>query len=269
MKEPTVRKLGRAALGVLQPARCLGCDAFLPLRDALGQELEDRRQALTDVSRWFCCGCQENLETQHPTKRCASCALPRATSEDSSLEENADWHCPSCSRELVAWRCTRAWANFGGPARDAILRCKLQGDAAILPGLASLLAHHLRHVDPPSWDGEGITWVPIPITPQTLRRRGFNQSMRLAQGLAKRLGGEVQPVLVRSQEGTPQRSLSRADRQQNLQGAFAFQGRLNPSARVVLVDDVMTTGATLHQAYKVLSEASVKVVGAAVVARTP
>lgn len=111
--------------------------------------------------------------------------------------------------------------------------------------------------------------LPVPLALPRLLRRGFNQSA----GIARQLGRELHlPVkyglLKRTLHTRPQTELNRAERKTALTSAFKVSGKL-PYTRVALVDDVMTTGATLHAQALCLQRAGVKSVHAWVLARTP
>ena len=111
--------------------------------------------------------------------------------------------------------------------------------------------------------------LPIPLSPERLAERGYNQSLLLARQLCP--GKTDDRLLLRTRHTPAQRSLPRAERLANLIGAFAvdplraaeIRGR-----RMVLVDDVMTSGASLHTAAQVLSQAGAAHVSAVVLART-
>ena len=110
--------------------------------------------------------------------------------------------------------------------------------------------------------------LPVPATPARLRERGFNQAAELARRLAVRLGIPWQTGrLLRTREADHQRGLSAPQRRRNMRGAFACRGRL--PARVALIDDVITTGATARAASAALKGAGVEWVEVWAVARTP
>ncbi|WP_439113749.1 ComF family protein [Hydrogenophaga sp.] len=120
--------------------------------------------------------------------------------------------------------------------------------------------------------------VPIPLTTTRLATRGYNQAWELAKALRAAAPGEsarneaMADALVRLGEVPDQHSLSREQRLRNLQGAFAahpFRAARLVGARVLLVDDVTTTGATLHSAAQALLMAGAQQVSALVFARTP
>jgi len=104
--------------------------------------------------------------------------------------------------------------------------------------------------------------VPVPLHRNRLRLRGYNQSHLLADGLAKRLGLQMQNILVRVRNTTTQTKLSRKERQENMRGAFMIRGNernyLTNTENVFLIDDVLTSGTTLIEAAKVLKKAGIE-----------
>ncbi|MGD8958044.1 MAG: ComF family protein [Chromatiaceae bacterium] len=129
--------------------------------------------------------------------------------------------------------------------------------------LGDLLADHLaQNAAPP-----GLL-LPVPATAARLRERGFNQAAELARRLSLRLGIPWRTgLLLRIREAVHQQGLSGPQRRRNMRGAFACRGRL--PARVALIDDVITTGATAGAASAALKDAGVEWVEVWAVARTP
>lgn len=261
MGEAAWRRAGRALLGTLSPPRCLGCDAFLALEPSLRRELADATSPHARPEDWFCPDCLPGLRLVGPEHRCPGCALPTPTTLDQPQAAPA---CAACDAP-PPWGQARAAFEFGGPVRGGLLRVKLNPDPSALPGFAALLAWTLASRDALEVDFGQVCWVPTPLDPPSLRARGFNQSRILCQHLARRLGGQVQDVLTRAPHTQAQRSLSRQARQENLRGAFSLVAP-PPQRPVILVDDVLTTGATLREACRALDPA--QVIAAAVVART-
>ncbi len=109
----------------------------------------------------------------------------------------------------------------------------------------------------------------IPLSTARLAQRGFNQSLEIARAMAKKLGVPLDRRLLRRvREGAPASTLHAAERRIALRGAFACDTPLE-GRRVLLVDDVMTTGATLHEAAGTLRAAGASIVINCVIARTP
>ncbi|HET8550781.1 MAG TPA: ComF family protein [Bryobacteraceae bacterium] len=110
--------------------------------------------------------------------------------------------------------------------------------------------------------------VPMPLHWMRRWQRGFNQAELLARGLVRPLGAPVLKALARARATRPQAGLTRAQRRANVSGSFRLRERAGLSgAHVLLVDDVMTTGATLSAAASVLKHAGARRVTAATVAR--
>jgi ComF family protein len=151
-----------------------------------------------------------------------------------------------------------------GLVRAAVLALKYRGRTRLAPFLAAGLSLPLAH-RPLSVDRV----IPVPLSPGRLRVRGFNQSELLARPVAKAFQWELDTTsLTRQRETRQQTRLSVQERQRNVAGAFAVTdpGRIR-GARVLLVDDVCTTGATLDACAQSLIEAGAEGVWAIVVAR--
>lgn len=102
--------------------------------------------------------------------------------------------------------------------------------------------------------------VPIPLHPDRERERGYNHAALLSNSLSKRLGLQTKPLLKRVKQTQIQANLKREERRENLKGAFEITGELKSVGvqQVLLVDDIMTTGATMLEAAKVLKRAGVE-----------
>jgi ComF family protein len=161
------------------------------------------------------------------------------------------------------------WARTFGPYEGQLARLiqlyKYGGERALARVLASLL-HELLEANGLAQAIEGITFVPMSRKRQ--RERGFNQAELLARRLGQLTRKPVFSALRKVQETKPQEALSRAERLQNLKGAFAPHGQAHYES-VLLVDDVYTTGATAWECAQALKEASYKRVYVLTVARTP
>ena len=109
-------------------------------------------------------------------------------------------------------------------------------------------------------DKPGLLFCAVPMTPASMKRRGFNQSELFARAAARRLGMDCAPgLLVKIRETPAQHGLSREERQGNIVGAFgAGNPALIRARKIVLCDDICTTGATLREATRVLREAGAK-----------
>jgi len=156
--------------------------------------------------------------------------------------------------------------DYVPPVDQLILQFKNAGKFQHARFLAELLAQALRQASPRV---EGITIVlPVPSSRQALRRRGFNPAGEIARQLAARLGLAYRPgLLLRSGEGASQKQLGRAARTGPQAGRYQCVGPVEGA--VAVVDDVLTTGATLHAVAGALKEAGAARVVGLVAARTP
>lgn len=213
---------------LLLPPACHGCGD--PLRPGTGR---------------LCPRCRTRLrEPAHP--RCERCGAPRGTGlpEARPCPECSDWPDP-----LVEARCA---ALFAPPADALVHGLKFGGWRELAPFMAERMARSLAHAAVPP----DSPVVPVPTTPSREKHRGYNQAELLARELAPRIGRPVVPALARREGTATQVSLHRSERLANVREAFRGVPEHAPRVRgrsVLLVDDVLTTGATAGAAAEALA----------------
>jgi ComF family protein len=149
---------------------------------------------------------------------------------------------------------------FGGIARDAVHALKFQNHHAIAPMMARLMASRVEAV-------RADVVIPVPLHPSRRRERGYDQAALLARHLARSLSLPARTdVLRRVRKTRQQTTLDGIERRENVRGAFAVVAPL-AGERVLLVDDVYTTGSTMEEAAHALHEAGSGSITAVVFAR--
>lgn len=197
----------------------------------------------------LCAGCEADLPVVRQP-RCAVCAQPLA----------AGTTCGSCLASPPAYDAIHAALAYGYPLDALIHAYKYGGRLALAAPLAALMQREaIPEVD---------ALVPMPLAPGRLRERGFNQAHELARRLARALGVPVLPGACRKVRDTPpQAALPWSERRRNVRGAFVCDADFTGN-RVAIVDDVMTTGATLDALAIRLKQAGAARVCGWVIART-
>ena len=249
---PGVRALALDIEALALPGACLGCGQALPR----GEE------------RAGCC-----VMCRHRMRRIAPPACPRCAQP---LDRwSARWgpdgralagagHCEYCAAwpGELAWAASAVWLE-DGPARNLVLALKYGGWRTAAAPMASVLvaelAPRLRGLD---------ALVPVPLGRTRLRERGHNQAAVLADAIGRAAGIPVaHGALLRVRETRTQTRLSPTGRWDNTAGAFAARGEALDGMHVALVDDVVTTGATLGAAAQALAESGTGSIGAVTFAR--
>jgi len=174
--------------------------------------------------------------------------------------------CPRCPETPFAFEGVVRLGSYEGALRSAVLRMKHAQQRPLSLALGALLAD-ARHDELTALNVDVV--VPVPMHWVRSRWRGINSPEVLAERLARRLKVPMNSkLLVRRRRTLPQASLSVPRRKANVRGAFAVRPHADwAGARVLLVDDIMTTGATVNEASKTLRRAGVAAVVVAVLAR--
>jgi ComF family protein len=174
--------------------------------------------------------------------------------------------CGACRARRAPYAYARAAAPFGDVVREALHALKFGGKRAMAVPLGDLLAEAGATLLPA---GPADLLVPVPLHPRRQRERGFNQAALLAERVGRVWGRPVMAsALVRTMATPPQTELSGEARRRNVRGAFAVvRPRQVAGRRVLLIDDVMTTGATVEACAAPLRGAGAAEVGVLTVAR--
>jgi len=199
----------------------------------------------------LCDGCRDDLPYL-PRHRCPSCAAP---STEGRICGACLAHPPMFDRALAP--CAYAY-----PIDRVIQRFKYAGTLAAAPLLAGLILREIGSGERPD------LILPMPLSRERLRERGFNQSLELARPIASALGIALAPeACIRVAHGVAQSALPWKERAANVRGAFVCMADLTGRS-VAVVDDVLTTGATLNELARVLRLRGAARITAWVAART-
>jgi len=194
-------------------------------------------------------------------RRCAGC--------DAVSEEPLCVRCvraiddlPVPTARAMAYGSAHAGFEFVEPVRSAVHRGKYGGDRRALEALGRLVSGRLE------LDGPAIpdAVAPVPLGPRRRRQRGYNQAEVLAGVIAGARGVPLLEGLRRVRDTAPQSSRDEVARRRNVTGAFGWEGPSLRGARLWLVDDVLTTGATLESAAAAMAGAGAARIDAIVVA---
>lgn len=219
------------ALDWLFPPRCAGC------------------QTLGTV---WCPDCHSRVQ-RIVDPLCPICGLPL----------KAESACSACSSRRFAFTAARAWGHYADELRLAILSLKHRRNEALGAELAQGLAEVFRRQ---AWTIDLL--VPIPLAPGRRRQRGYNQVDLLARPFAVATGIRLaDQALVRRHETLPQFEMNAAQRWENVRDAFAAGSTPLQGMNVLVMDDIMTSGATLNAAAQALKIAGAGRVYALTLAR--
>jgi ComF family protein len=245
------RVLGAAADAVF-PRRCRACGAFLTPGQGFGPGRGARAAALPrSFSGLLCPDCRERfLPVRSPL--CTRCGILFAGGV------GEDHLCGECLDAPAVFGRARAAGVYDGPLLALVRAFKFRNRTELAGPLAGLLKEAFHRF----WDRSEIDGVvPVPLHPRRLRSRGFNQAALLVREWADLEEGRAPfstpPVeaLVRRRATAAQSGLGRRDRLTNIGGAFAPGMRALSGMRLLLVDDVYTTGATARECARVLTGA--------------
>ena len=238
------------ALDAVFPPCCIACENWLP----------------AGPSRCFCESCDASIELVR-APLCRLCGRPYRH------DWQSDHLCGACLLQPPSFSVARSWACYprdpdpSHPLRQVIHRFKYGRQAS----LGQPLGRHLAQVCRPWFRSSELDLIiPVPLHPRRLRWRGFNQAVLLGREVGKAWGLPLNPfVLIRKTETAPQTGLSLKERRPNVKGAFSIApGRAVKGMRLLLMDDIYTSGATVNECARVLLRSGAREVQVLTLGRT-
>jgi ComF family protein len=232
-----LKTFGRSLLNILLPRSCHVCSALL-------------RDGINAFDENICSDCRRRIE-ETPLSACRSCA---ATLDET--QTTPERRCRSCrSLAAPAFEEARACFLYDGPMRTLIRQLKY-GER---PYLARTAGRLMQNGLPSRFLEEADMIVPVPLSPARRRERTFNQAQEIARELGAASAKPVVLALKRVKETRPQAELKEKDRFPNVEGAFGLvPGETVRDKDIVLVDDVITTTATVRAAARTLAHAGAR-----------
>ena len=233
----------KAFLDILFPPRCHFCKSFIPGAGELH----------------LCGHCLDACGIIR-SPLCKKCGVPFYS------DVGEDHLCGHCIDRPPPFTSARAAALFEGPVRELIHRLKYNRRVQHRRPLAQLA---VRHLAPFVEDSKANLVIPVPLHVKRLRQRGFNQAVLLGEIVAREWGLPLMRRNMRRIRWTePQINLSLAERAANVKGAFSVSNPLLiRDKRIILVDDVYTTGSTASECARVLTNAGSSAVFVVTIAR--
>lgn len=233
----TARYLKDGLLGLIYPRACYGCET-----------------SIAEQEGWLCEDCLNQLHPITPPL-CEVCGQPF------SGDLTAGFQCSNCADRYLQFDFARAGYQSKDLARVLVHRFKYNGHFYLADLLGEMLNETLD--DPRIADSdEDAEWVlvPVPLHSRRMREREFNQAEELCREIARLRGLKMVNALRRTRYTRRQAMLERSERLTNLRGAFSISPKIRErdsiaEKRVLLVDDVLTTGATASECAQMLSDA--------------
>ena len=221
-------------LEILFPGRCPLC-----------------RRVLMGKEKYVCADCRGKVPfIKDPY--CLRCGRP--------IRDESEEYCPQCRKGIWHFDEGRCALRYEGALRDALLDMKFRNHREYIPFFAAAMAKRNRDfLERRKFD----MIVPVPLHPRKKAERGFDQCALIGRELSAQTGIPLRcDILKRVRYTNPQKTLNARERSINLEGAFALnEGTLPPGARVLLIDDILTTGATLNECSRVLKKGGAGEVG--------
>jgi len=235
-------ELGQKLLSRLFPSRCILC------QHTVDQGAEHQVEICTDCYRAL----------PHNSVCCVCCALPLAAGIDSGVL------CGRCIQKLPAFDYAHSLFRYEDSVIGLVHRLKFAEKISYARTIGELLLRKLRE----SGEKPGCL-LPVSLHVSRLRQRGFNQSIEISRVIARRTGIPIEyDAVIRHRRTSAQTGLDARQRKKNIRGAFSMVKPLHYE-HVLIIDDVMTTGATVNELARMLKQNQVKRVGVLCIARAP
>jgi competence protein ComFC len=226
-----IKVVAKNIVNLVYPLRCAACSISMDPLNELG----------------VCESCIGGIRP-NPKPHCASCGRPLQKVLRGKI-------CSECRQKKFSFARAYSACLYEGPLKEIIHVLKYKSRVSLSVLLSDIMISFVKENDMILRDIELITFVPI--DGRRLRQRSFNQSGIFALNLSKKYGMPLSEILEKSRSTKPQNELSRDERLVNLTGAFRIRKGEGAIAglNILLVDDVMTTGATLDECSKTLLNA--------------
>ena len=256
---PVWQRLRKGLVHALFPVKCVACGRLFHPDERFCGSGRERAEPNADLAAYFCPhGCGRWTPVESPM--CVRCGRVFTS------REGADHWCGRCLAQPGAYTRARAVGLYDGSLRDAIHNLKFNGQTRLAAPLGRLLwAAYRQH-----WqDGEIDVVAPVPLHPRRFRRRGFNQAYLLIHAWDLPVETTiVRDLLARRRDTAHQTGLDRRQRYRNVKHAIAVnRSDVSAGKQVLLVDDVLTTGATAEACAAVLLQDGARRVDVLTVAR--
>lgn len=217
------------------------------------------KQILSSHQDAFCSECEKEF-ANHLTPRCFKCSLPVGPFLDTLMG------CTLCKKEKYAFRQVQALGNYSGLLRDWILACKNHSSEMLAYSLGKKLGKRILDHNP-DWRPDFV--VPVPLHWWKRLWKGYSHAEAIANGVGAAINVPTARIAGKSIPTKEQSGLSHSERRKNLQNVFVIRNSGQISGkRILIVDDVLTTGATCHELARKFKACQVNEVFVAVLARS-
>lgn len=246
-------------LGLLKLSQSIGRgirDCLFPkICDSCGLPFEN------GISNILCLSCFNSIQP-YRDPICSRCGDPL---DPGAFTGATFLRCVICGDGNYFLDGVRAYGDYSGALRIAHHAFKFEG----MESLGALLAERMTLVIPAGFTTEETIFCPVPLSPERERERGYNPAEVLCRQISLKKKIPFRKLLQKIKSIPPQMSLRREDRLLNPEGAYELLPSNSIPTKVLLVDDVFTTGATLEECAKILKKSGVGWVGSVVWGRTP